>query len=222
MWLAHHPSPGNHPCEVFAQTDLPLRGLLRVPPAAKLLQPGSAPKHCPRSSAQLQRCCQLLPAPRIDCLSERGTSRSAPEGMPLIINPRFPFSSTVAFLAAAAHARSSTIRSGVIACTPFLGILLLPSSASAEGLIPIDLFQSWLVSDMQDQTARHSGGSPFPATCHQSLFDAICCLQTEIESLGPWGPVIFVLSVAAGEMIPLLPTQPLAIAGGLLFGAVRV
>lgn len=47
-------------------------------------------------------------------------------------------------------------------------------------------------------------------------------LQTEIEAVGPWGPVIFVVSVAAGEMIPLLPTQPLAIAGGLLFGAVRV
>ena len=47
-------------------------------------------------------------------------------------------------------------------------------------------------------------------------------MQTEIEVLGPWGPVIFVLSVAAGEMVPLLPTQPLAIAGGLLFGAVRV
>ena len=47
-------------------------------------------------------------------------------------------------------------------------------------------------------------------------------MQTEIEAVGPWGPVIFVVSVAAGEMIPLLPTQPLAIAGGLLFGAVRV
>ncbi|KAK9868933.1 hypothetical protein WJX84_000723 [Apatococcus fuscideae] len=66
--------------------------------------------------------------------------------------------------------------------------LLTPDAASAEGLIPVGLFQSWL---------------------------------TEIEVLGPWGPVIFVLSVAAGEMVPLLPTQPLAIAGGLLFGAVR-
>ena len=47
-------------------------------------------------------------------------------------------------------------------------------------------------------------------------------MQTEIETLGPWGPVIFVISVAAGEMIPLLPTQPLAIAGGLLFGTVQV
>ncbi|KAK9833192.1 hypothetical protein WJX74_009769 [Apatococcus lobatus] len=87
-----------------------------------------------------------------------------------------------------ARRRPALCTANILAVTPVLAWFLLPDAASAEGLIPMGVFQSWL---------------------------------TEIEAVGPWGPVIFVVSVAAGEMIPLLPTQPLAIAGGLLFGAVR-
>ena len=79
----------------------------------------------------------------------------------------------------------------------------------------MDVFQSWLVRFLQ-----HC--EPQPRAIIQTRLTLQMLMQTEIEAVGPWGPVIFVVSVAAGEMIPLLPTQPLAIAGGLLFGAVRV
>ena len=48
-------------------------------------------------------------------------------------------------------------------------------------------------------------------------------LQEQVESLGPVvGPLIFILTTAAAEMIPLFPTQPLSLASGLLFGPVQV
>lgn len=40
-----------------------------------------------------------------------------------------------------------------------------------------------------------------------------------VESLGPLGPAAFILAVASLECVPLLPTQPLSLASGLLFGA---
>lgn len=48
-------------------------------------------------------------------------------------------------------------------------------------------------------------------------------LQEQVENLGPVvGPLIFTLTMAAAEMIPLFPTQPLSLASGLLFGPVQV
>jgi hypothetical protein len=47
-------------------------------------------------------------------------------------------------------------------------------------------------------------------------------LQDQIQALGPWGAVLFVTTVALAEMVPLLPTQPLSLASGLLFGAKEV
>ena len=46
--------------------------------------------------------------------------------------------------------------------------------------------------------------------------------QMEIEALGAVGAAIFVLVVMLAEMVPLLPTQPLSLAAGLLFGPVKV
>ncbi|KAL0023268.1 hypothetical protein WJX77_001475 [Trebouxia sp. C0004] len=44
----------------------------------------------------------------------------------------------------------------------------------------------------------------------------------QVESLGPVvGPLIFILTMASAEMIPLFPTQPLSLASGLLFGPVQ-
>ncbi len=55
---------------------------------------------------------------------------------------------------------------------------------------------------------------------------ALSCLlhlQEQVESLGPVvGPLIFILTMASAEMIPLFPTQPLSLASGLLFGPVQV
>lgn len=42
--------------------------------------------------------------------------------------------------------------------------------------------------------------------------------QDQIEALGPYGPLLFVVTVMITEMIPLFPTQPLSLASGLLFG----
>ena len=42
-----------------------------------------------------------------------------------------------------------------------------------------------------------------------------------MESLGPAGSVVFVLTVMVFEMVPLFPTQPLSLAGGLLFGPIE-
>lgn len=48
-------------------------------------------------------------------------------------------------------------------------------------------------------------------------------VQEQVESLGPVvGPLLFVLTMASAEMIPLFPTQPLSLASGLLFGPVQV
>ena len=43
-----------------------------------------------------------------------------------------------------------------------------------------------------------------------------------MQALGPWGPCLFVLTVICCEMIPLFPTQPLALSSGLLFGPYEV
>lgn len=55
-------------------------------------------------------------------------------------------------------------------------------------------------------------GETLPLEVVQSFLD-------QIEALGPYGAVAFVVTVSLAEMIPLFPTQPLSLAGGLLFGA---
>jgi uncharacterized membrane protein YdjX (TVP38/TMEM64 family) len=46
--------------------------------------------------------------------------------------------------------------------------------------------------------------------------------QDYVQSLGPAGPAVFVAAVMVFEMVPLFPTQPLSLAGGLLFGPFQV
>ena len=43
-----------------------------------------------------------------------------------------------------------------------------------------------------------------------------------MQAVGPLGPGLFVLAVTAAELIPLFPTQPLALTAGLLFGTWKV
>ena len=47
-------------------------------------------------------------------------------------------------------------------------------------------------------------------------------MQDQMQQLGPWGPAAFIAAVVCFEMIPLFPTQPLALSSGLLFGAQEV
>lgn len=63
-----------------------------------------------------------------------------------------------------------------------------------------------------------------PAAAHagESLpFELVGAWLEEVEALGPWGAAFFVGTVVLAELIPLFPTQPLALAGGLLFGPVK-
>jgi uncharacterized membrane protein YdjX (TVP38/TMEM64 family) len=48
------------------------------------------------------------------------------------------------------------------------------------------------------------------------LFEAFL---DQVTALGIWGPVAFIATVMLCEMVPLFPTQPLALSSGLLFGA---
>ena len=45
--------------------------------------------------------------------------------------------------------------------------------------------------------------------------------QDEVQAVGPLGPGLFVVAVATAELIPLFPTQPLALTAGLLFGTFK-
>ena len=100
------------------------------------------------------------------------------------------------------------------AAAAFLSFLAPLPSYSAESL-PIGLLKSWVVSCHSTSAAAdvHTRGV---AACSSPL-------QEQVESLGPVvGPLIFVLTMASAEMIPLFPTQPLSLASGLLFGPVQV
>ncbi|KAI8465569.1 MAG: snare associated Golgi protein-domain-containing protein [Monoraphidium minutum] len=56
-------------------------------------------------------------------------------------------------------------------------------------------------------------------TLSSGLLDVFRQFLEQIQALGPWGAVLFVVTVSLAEMVPLLPTQPLSLASGLLFGA---
>lgn len=57
------------------------------------------------------------------------------------------------------------------------------------------------------------GALPAPA------LDALVAWLEAVEAAGPAGGALFCATVALAELVPLLPTTPLALAAGLLFGA---
>jgi sulfoquinovosyltransferase len=46
----------------------------------------------------------------------------------------------------------------------------------------------------------------------------LASVQAGVQASGPFGPAIFASAIALASMLPLVPTQPLFIAAGLLFG----
>ena len=52
----------------------------------------------------------------------------------------------------------------------------------------------------------------------RSVTARLSCPQERLQEMGPYGPLLFVVTVACAELIPLFPTQPLSLASGLLFG----
>ncbi|GAX75872.1 hypothetical protein CEUSTIGMA_g3315.t1 [Chlamydomonas eustigma] len=66
---------------------------------------------------------------------------------------------------------------------------------------------------------------PGPGHCEEALtgsaFIAFKEFLDYVQALGPAGPAVFVAAVMVFEMVPLFPTQPLSLAGGLLFGPVQ-
>ena len=67
-------------------------------------------------------------------------------------------------------------------------------------------------------------GLVHPAAAHASeelsasSADALVSFFSYVTEMGPAGYLVFVLLVMTLEMVPLLPTQPLSLASGLLFG----
>ena len=84
-------------------------------------------------------------------------------------------------------------QNGVALRTTFLAL----ASASAAYLVPL---------------AAHA----ITETAPEGLFETII---STIEGFGPLGPLAFIFTVSIAESIPLMPTQPLSLASGLLFGA---
>ena len=64
---------------------------------------------------------------------------------------------------------------------------------------------------------RSTSRAPSRAACNVRCFE-----QDEVQAVGPLGPGLFVLAVTVAELIPLFPTQPLALTAGLLFGTFEV
>jgi uncharacterized membrane protein YdjX (TVP38/TMEM64 family) len=94
--------------------------------------------------------------------------------------------------AAAASLTATSTSLGALALVVGLVLLACPGAASAsEGVVAL------------------SGAG-------LELFEGF--LQ-QVTALGIWGPVAFIVAVMCAEMIPLFPTQPLALSSGLLFGA---
>lgn len=71
----------------------------------------------------------------------------------------------------------------------------------------------------------HFTAGAVPAYHYDQLltpYDAPALLQDQVETLGPLGVLLFIVTVMLAEMVPLFPTQPLSLASGLLFGGVSV
>ena len=95
--------------------------------------------------------------------------------------------------------------------------LLTPGPSYSAESLPIGLLKSWVVSHIWRTCLIHTES---PAKLELYSF---ACVQEQVESLGPVvGPLIFVLTMASVEMIPLFPTQPFLLASGLLFGPLQV
>ena len=54
-----------------------------------------------------------------------------------------------------------------------------------------------------------------------ALLEALSSFLQAVEDMGPAGAGVFAATVALAELVPLLPTTPLALASGLLFGAAK-
>ena len=94
-------------------------------------------------------------------------------------------------------------------------LLLVPNSADAAEALPLDILAAFLVC-VCVHACRDNYLSKWKLM--QRLYD----MQAKVQALGPWGPCLFVLTVICCEMIPLFPTQPLALSSGLLFGPYEV
>ena len=99
-------------------------------------------------------------------------------------------------------------------------LLLVAQSADAAEALPLDIFAAFLVrlwrASRSCEQQCHRGASSSGADWLSA------CAQAKVQALGPWGPGLFILTVLCCEMIPLFPTQPLALSSGLLFGPYEV
>ena len=104
-------------------------------------------------------------------------------------------------------------------------MLAVPGPADAAEAVSLDFLTKFLASVY----AFHPDLSRAPicvishAGVHECKADVIEPMQDQVQQLGPWqGPAFFIIAVICAEMIPLFPTQPLALSSGLLFGTTEV
>ncbi|KAK9825428.1 hypothetical protein WJX81_005382 [Elliptochloris bilobata] len=60
--------------------------------------------------------------------------------------------------------------------------------------------------------------APDSAAASETASAGVLAFLERLQEMGPYGPLLFVVTVAFAELIPLFPTQPLSLASGLLFG----
>lgn len=111
---------------------------------------------------------------------------------------------TAAAAATAASAATTAAAVTVAATTAAAAVTAAATAAASSSTAAVSTF---VVAE----------GGPLPP----ALLEALSSFLAAVEDMGPAGAGVFAATVALAELVPLLPTTPLALASGLLFGAAK-
>ena len=123
---------------------------------------------------------------------------------------------SLAFLSALSHAPealAATAAAGAAGATAAAGAATAAAAAAAAAAAVTS--SSAAVAAVG--SVAEGGGGPLPP----ALLEALSSFLAAVEDMGPAGAGVFAATVALAELVPLLPTTPLALASGLLFGAAK-
>ena len=111
--------------------------------------------------------------------------------------------SSIAFLSALSHAPEALAATAAAARTA-------AAAAATSAAVAVAAAAPAVVGSVAE-------GGPLPP----ALLEALSSFLAAVEDMGPAGAGVFAATVALAELVPLLPTTPLALASGLLFGAAK-
>ena len=114
------------------------------------------------------------------------------------------------FLSALSHAPEALAATAA-------GAAAAVSSAASAAAAPAALTTSTVATFAAVSIGSVAEGGPLPP----ALLEALSSFLQAVEDMGPAGAGVFVATIALAELVPLLPTTPLALASGLLFGAAK-